>query len=418
MIISGKSWMLELEPRLDYTLVSPSSSQLWDSLCSAWDGKSASNKVFLMKKLMRLSMKEGSSVSSHLNEFNALYSQLTSKGLNFDDDMKAIFLLCSLPASWDTFKSAISNSTHGGKLAFGDVTSALLIEEIRCQSLDRGGHGDVVGYAALGMSLIEGSEVATAIISLNDDMFPKLSSLQGKESLAYLFSQRGPFEDIEKLVKNMDQITHKFILKVIMLQCEGCLMKILFRRTFFKTTLGYTSYQLVFGKEAILPIEVQLANLRVLVESGRDRPSEQLRSRILKLERLELDRTTAIEHYTAQAVHRKKKFDEGLKDKGLKRRMLVLRYDNRFDTRKDKKFMNRWEGPFFIYKKYTNGSYRLQDISGKLHKTRANGWHLKPFFQRFDSQFMFDAPARTEEDEEEQPSSSNRHQDLEIGLEA
>ncbi|MCO5573910.1 hypothetical protein L7F22_027686 [Adiantum nelumboides] len=47
--------------------------ELWDLLCSTWDGKSASNKVFLMKKLKRLSMKEGSSVSSHLNEFNALY---------------------------------------------------------------------------------------------------------------------------------------------------------------------------------------------------------------------------------------------------------------------------------------------------------------------------------------------------------
>ncbi|MCO5557881.1 hypothetical protein L7F22_011453 [Adiantum nelumboides] len=93
-----------------------------------------------MKKLMCLSMKEGSSVSSHMNEFNALYSQLTSKGLNFDDEMKAIFLLCSLPASWDTFNTAISNSTHGGKLAFGDVTSVLLTEEIRHQSLDSGGH--------------------------------------------------------------------------------------------------------------------------------------------------------------------------------------------------------------------------------------------------------------------------------------
>ncbi|MCO5607074.1 hypothetical protein L7F22_061266 [Adiantum nelumboides] len=97
--------------------------ELWDSLCSAWDGKSASNNVFLMKKLMWLSMKEGSSVSSHLNEFNALYLQLPSKGLNFNDEMKAIFLLCSLPASWDTFNTAINNSTHGGKLAFGDVTS-------------------------------------------------------------------------------------------------------------------------------------------------------------------------------------------------------------------------------------------------------------------------------------------------------
>ncbi|MCO5563036.1 hypothetical protein L7F22_016672 [Adiantum nelumboides] len=111
--------------------------ELWDSLCSARDGKNASNNVFLMKKLMHLSMKEGSSVNSHLNEFNALYLQLTLKGLNFDDEMKAIFLLCSLPASWDTFNTAISNSTHGGKLAFGDVTSAPLTEEIRhCEELD------------------------------------------------------------------------------------------------------------------------------------------------------------------------------------------------------------------------------------------------------------------------------------------
>ncbi|MCO5572142.1 hypothetical protein L7F22_025893 [Adiantum nelumboides] len=137
-------------------------------------------------------------------------------------------------------------------------------------------------------------------------------------------------------------------------------------RTSFKTTLGYTPYQLVFGKKVILPIEVQLASLRVLA-SGRDRPSVQLRSTILELERLELDRTTAIEHYVAQAMHRKKKFDENLKDKGLKKGMLVLRYDNRFDTKKYKKFMVRWEGPFLIYKKYTNGNYRLQVISGKLH---------------------------------------------------
>ncbi|MCO5576195.1 hypothetical protein L7F22_030003 [Adiantum nelumboides] len=135
---------LHLGESIFFTLMDKTTAcELWDSLCLAWDGKSASNKVLLMKKLMHLSMKEGSSVSSHLNEFNALYSQLTSKGLNFDDEMKAIFLLCSLPASWDTFNIAISNSTHGGKLAFGDVTSVLLIEAIRRQSLDNGGHRDL-----------------------------------------------------------------------------------------------------------------------------------------------------------------------------------------------------------------------------------------------------------------------------------
>ncbi|MCO5559269.1 hypothetical protein L7F22_012865 [Adiantum nelumboides] len=70
--------------------------ELRDSLCSAWDDKSASNKVFLMKKLMRLSMKEGSTVSSHLNEFNALYSQLTSKGVDFDEIFSPVFKMTTL----------------------------------------------------------------------------------------------------------------------------------------------------------------------------------------------------------------------------------------------------------------------------------------------------------------------------------
>ena len=35
-------------------------------------------------------------------------------------------------------------------------------------------------------------------------------------------------------------------------------------RTSFRTSLGYTPFHLVFGKEALLPIEVQLSSLRVL----------------------------------------------------------------------------------------------------------------------------------------------------------
>ncbi|MCO5564133.1 hypothetical protein L7F22_017789 [Adiantum nelumboides] len=66
---------LHLGESIFFTIMDKTSAfELWDSPCSTWDGKSASNKVFLMKKLMCLSMKEGSSVISHLNELNALYS--------------------------------------------------------------------------------------------------------------------------------------------------------------------------------------------------------------------------------------------------------------------------------------------------------------------------------------------------------
>ncbi|MCO5568372.1 hypothetical protein L7F22_022071 [Adiantum nelumboides] len=160
--------------------------------------------------------------------------------------------------------------------------------------------------------------------------------------------------------------------------------------------------------------EVQLASLRVLA-SGRETPKEQLQQRILDLERLELDRTSAIEFYATHAERRRQKFKEGLKDKELKRGMLVLRYDNRFDNRKDKKFLSSWEGPFLIRKKYSNGSYQLQEINGRLHKTRVNGWKLKPYFQRFDSELWLELPPETEEDEEKSSSSIACYEDRRKG---
>ncbi|MCO5550889.1 hypothetical protein L7F22_004383 [Adiantum nelumboides] len=66
---------LHLGESIYFTIMDKTTAkELWDALCAAWDGKSALNKVFLMKKLMRMNMKDGSSVSLHLNEFNNVFS--------------------------------------------------------------------------------------------------------------------------------------------------------------------------------------------------------------------------------------------------------------------------------------------------------------------------------------------------------
>ena len=103
---------------------------------------------------------------------------------------------------------------------------------------------------------------------------------------------------------------------------------------------------------------------------------------MLDLHKLEATREEAVDHYINQTEKIRQKFNELLKDKDLKEGALVLRYDSRLDHRQDKKFLLRGEGPFIIYHKYKNGSYQLQDLSGKLHKTRANGWRLKPYLTR------------------------------------
>ena len=56
----------------------------------------ASNKVFLMKHLFNMKMSEGGSVIDHLNEFNTLTNQLSSVNVKFDDEVRALLILCSL----------------------------------------------------------------------------------------------------------------------------------------------------------------------------------------------------------------------------------------------------------------------------------------------------------------------------------
>ena len=82
-----------------------------------------------------MKMSEGGSCAGHLNEFNTVTSQLSYVGINFDDEVRALLFLCSLPESWNGLVMAISNSLFGSStLKFDDVVGAILSEEMRQKS--------------------------------------------------------------------------------------------------------------------------------------------------------------------------------------------------------------------------------------------------------------------------------------------
>ncbi|KAL3621326.1 hypothetical protein CASFOL_036238 [Castilleja foliolosa] len=107
----------------------PTARDLWRKLESLYQSKSLVNKLFLRKKLYNLRMHEGDSFSAHLNEFNTLIGQLVSIGVKFEDDDKAITLLCSLPDSWDNLIVVIGGGDK--ELSYETVCAALLSEETR-----------------------------------------------------------------------------------------------------------------------------------------------------------------------------------------------------------------------------------------------------------------------------------------------
>ena len=102
-----------------------------DALAKLYENPSASNKVFIMKRLFNMNMSEGGSIADHLNEFNTVTNQLSSIKVDFDDEVRALLILCSLPESWNDLVMAVSNYVSGSNtLKFDDVVGVILSEKI------------------------------------------------------------------------------------------------------------------------------------------------------------------------------------------------------------------------------------------------------------------------------------------------
>ena len=157
---------LHLADNVYFTVLDCDSAEiLWTKLCNTYEKETASNKVYLMRKLYDLRMKDNDSVASHLNDFDALWSQLLAQKMILDDELKCVFLLCTLPTSWDTFCTAISASAPNGKLVYNDICGALLGEEIRRKSVIASHNGDAYNVSdPLGKRNIHESELPRVFV--------------------------------------------------------------------------------------------------------------------------------------------------------------------------------------------------------------------------------------------------------------
>ena len=84
-----------------------------------------------MKKLFNIKNAESTPVAQHLNEFNTITNQLSTVGIEFDDEVHALVLLASLPNSWEAMRMAMNNYARKSKLKYDDIRDLILSEEVR-----------------------------------------------------------------------------------------------------------------------------------------------------------------------------------------------------------------------------------------------------------------------------------------------
>jgi hypothetical protein len=78
-----------------------------------------------------MKMSEGGSIVDHSNEFNMVTNQLSFVKVDFDDEVRALLILCSLPKSRNNLVMAVSNFVFSSNtLKFDDVVGVILIEEM------------------------------------------------------------------------------------------------------------------------------------------------------------------------------------------------------------------------------------------------------------------------------------------------
>ncbi|MCO5572994.1 hypothetical protein L7F22_026756 [Adiantum nelumboides] len=147
-------------------------------------------------------------------------------------------------------------------------------------------------------------------------------------------------------------------------------------RTAIKTSTGFSPFHLVFGKEALLPIEVEILALKMMLKFEEEN-HDALKERLLYLQFLQLDRALALEHYEQVLKTSQAKANANIKDKGIKKGDMVLHYNSKL-----KKFQIKWQGIFLVLDRFPNGTYQLANLNGTPHKARLNGYRLKKYYAR------------------------------------
>ncbi|WJZ94854.1 hypothetical protein VitviT2T_013679 [Vitis vinifera] len=147
-------------------------------------------------------------------------------------------------------------------------------------------------------------------------------------------------------------------------------------RTSFRTSTGATPYSLVYGMEAMLPVEIEMGSLRVALEQQIPE-ADWAQARFDQLNLLDERRLRAADHVRAYQRKMARAFKKWVKPRPLWIGDLVLKVIRGLIRDPRGKFRPNWSGPYFIRELTPEGAAWLMDLDGNRFSEPTNVDQLK-----------------------------------------
>lgn len=147
-----------------------------------------------------------------------------------------------------------------------------------------------------------------------------------------------------------------------------------------KKSISTSSFQLVYGVDAVFPTQLALPVARFLQEA--DVEPNNLTRRMDNLVELQQNREQLVDQMVLRQSKVKQTFDRKVKEDSFRAGDLVLKWDAaRQEKGKHGKFEALWTGPFMISAVNQNNTFELQNLAGEeMPGGPFNGKFLKIYF--------------------------------------